>query len=252
MDKGYQCRGEKYGISTFFFSCRFPEAVQNRFHHLLWRDDKHTKVSVLQGEPRKRRMQGKEGRGTSHCVCMRICVCTCVCMCECVQGRNEGEGGTEIERKKGRREYTWKEEKGRRHFFSIFLFAFFEIPYFFIKWSLYCLNNHLISRSLSCVSSIVCSLSFLVVEASFVFKPVHLNSECAFPFLCTSPPLGPLHTGKRHSLQKEKETERKRGRGAKRGRERNRWGRGWFVNDGSRLCKTWKSAQEIQEMHISL
>ena len=56
---------------------------------------KHTKVSVLQGEPRKPRMQEKEGQGIIHCrrafVCMRVCACVCVCVCECMQGRNEGE-----------------------------------------------------------------------------------------------------------------------------------------------------------------
>lgn len=36
------------------------------------------------------------------------------------------EGGTEIERKVGgNRRSTWREEKGRRHFFSVFLFTFF-------------------------------------------------------------------------------------------------------------------------------
>lgn len=66
----------------------------------------------------------------------------------------------------------------------------------------------------------------------------------------------PLHwapcTQENDTACRRRETERKAERGAKRGRERNRWGRGWFVYDGSGLCKTWRSAQEIQQMHILL
>lgn len=119
VDKGYQCRGEKYGFSTFFSWCLVLEAVQNRFPCRLWRDDKHTKVSAA---GRSKKTENARVGGTRHqssCVYENMCVSECVrvCVCVCVQGRNEGEGGTEIERKKGGREYTWKEEKGRRIFF---------------------------------------------------------------------------------------------------------------------------------------
>ncbi len=110
MDKGYQRREEKYKVSTFSSRC-CAGAVQYRFHHTLHREDKHTKVSVVQRELRKRRMLEKEGEGISHrvCICVYVCVCVCVCVCVSVHACRVGmkerrEGGTETERKEGGRE----------------------------------------------------------------------------------------------------------------------------------------------------
>lgn len=126
MDKGYEYHwGKKSARLVLSLSVG---AVQNLFHRTLLRDDKQ------KYEWRRESWESRECKGRRDEASVIVCVCVCMCMYVCMHAGQEwrrGEGGTEIERKKGGRVYAWSE--GRRHFFSVFLFTLLEKKNPFLK-----------------------------------------------------------------------------------------------------------------------